>query len=434
MTWCALPETGAYWLRDVRVPGDPPETLLRADLRIEAGRIAAIEPLGTATEGPSADGGMVLACFVDVHTHLDKGHIWPRCPNPDGTFMGAITAVSNDRGANWSAEDTRARFEFGLRCAYAHGTAAIRTHLDTYLPHGRTTWRVFAELRDTWAGRIDLQASSICPIDRLAGDEGVAVADLVAEHGGVLGFVTRFTGQGHDAIPPGFQDLLDRAFQLAEERGLALDLHVDESAETAAATLPIIARTAIRRGFQQRIQVGHICSLSLQADAVIDETIRLVRDAGIAVVSLPMCNMYLQDRTAGRTPRWRGVTLLHELAAAGVPVSVASDNCRDPFYAYGDHDMVEVFQSAVRIAHLDAPLGRWPEAVTRTPAAVMGLAERGVLRPGMPADFVLFRARFWHELLARRQADRIVVRAGRAIDTTLPDYRELDALVGLTSG
>ena len=36
---------------------------------------------------------------------------------------------------------------------------------------------------------------------------------------------------------------------------------------------------------------------------------RACADAGIAVVSLPMCNMYLQGRTAGRTPRWRGVTL-----------------------------------------------------------------------------------------------------------------------------
>jgi len=434
MTWCAIPPGGAYWLRDVRMPGNPPERLQRVDIRVADGRIAAIEPVGTACSGPSGDGGMVLPCFVDVHTHLDKGHIWPRCPNPDGTFMGAISAVSNDRGTNWSAEDTRARFEFGLRCAYAHGTAAIRTHLDTYLPHGRTTWRVFAELRDAWAGRIDLQASSICPIDRLAGEDGTALADLVADHGGVLGFVTRFTGQGHDAIPPGFEELLDRAFQLAEERGLDLDLHVDESSETQAATLPIIARTAIRRGFKHRIQVGHICSLSLQPDAVIEETIRVVQQAGIAVVSLPMCNLYLQDRAAGRTPRWRGVTLLHELDAAGIAVSVASDNCRDPFYAYGDHDMLEVFQSAVRIAHLDAPLGRWPNAIAETPAAVMGLSERGRLRPGGPADFVLFRARFWHELLARGQGDRIVVRAGRAINTTLPDYRELDALVGLTSG
>ncbi len=32
---------------------------------------------------------MVLPCFVDAHTHLDKGHIGPRSPNPDGTFAGA---------------------------------------------------------------------------------------------------------------------------------------------------------------------------------------------------------------------------------------------------------------------------------------------------------------------------------------------------------
>lgn len=431
--WCEIPPAGDYWLRDVRIPDTPAEQLQRVDLRIAGGRIAAIAPVGTATDGPTLDGGMVLPCFVDGHTHLDKGHIWPRSPNPDGTFMGALAAVRADREGRWSDEDTSARFDFALRCAYAHGTAAIRTHLDTYQPYGRS-WGVFAALRDAWAGRIALQAVSICTIDQLAGADGEALADLVAEHGGVLGFVTRFAGSDHDAIPPGFQALLDHAFALAEARGLDMDLHVDESGETAAATLPIIARTAIRRGYTGRLQVGHICSLSLQPDAVIDETIRLVRDAGIAVVSLPMCNMYLQDRAPGRTPRWRGVTLLHELAAAGVPVSVASDNCRDPFYAYGDHDMVEVFQSAVRIAQLDHPLGDWPGAVTATPAAVMGLPERGAIRVGLPADLVLFRARFWHEWLARRQSDRVVLRAGRAIDATLPDYRELDARVGIGAG
>jgi cytosine deaminase len=39
---------------------------------------------------------------------------------------------------------------------------------------------------------------------------------------------------------------------------------------------------------------------------------------------------------------------------------------------------------------------------------------------------VLFGARSPGELLARPQSDRTVLLRGRPIDTTLPDYRELD--------
>ena len=104
-------------------------------------------------------------------------------------------------------------------------------------------------------------------------------------------------------------------------------------------------------------------------------------DAGVAIVVLPMCNMYLQDREPGRTPRWRGVTLVHEMQLGGVSVSLASDNTRDPFYAYGDLDMVEVMREATRILHLDHPYGDWPLAVGVRPAAAMGLSGAGIIKP-----------------------------------------------------
>ena len=152
--------------------------------------------------------------------------------------------------------------------------------------------------------------------------------------------------------------------------------------------------------------------------------------AGLSVVSLPMCNMYLQDRHAGRTPRWRGVTLFHELAAAGVKTAVSSDNTRDPFYAYGDLDGVEVFREAVRILHLDHPLDTAARVVTRTPADILKRPDHGRIAVGGRADLVLFSARRWSEFLSRPQADRIVMRNGMGIDRSLPDYRELDPLLG----
>ena len=200
-----------------------------------------------------------------------------------------------------------------------------------------------------------------------------------------------------------------------------------ETNDPQSRSLAHIAAVAIKRRFSGHVVVGHCCSLALQPAAEADRTMDLVAEAGLAVVCLPMCNLYLMDRVGGRTPRWRGVTLLHEFAARGVRTMAASDNCADPFYPYGDNDALEVFTHAVRIAHLDHPVGEWPRLVTVTPAAVMGIESR--VAEENPADLVLFRARNYSELLSRSQHDRTVLRDGAPIDTTTPDYRELDPIL-----
>jgi cytosine deaminase len=403
--------------------------LAAVDVVVRDGRVAGVEAAGTAPaggEGVDLGRGLVWPCLVDLHTHLDKGHTWGRAPNPDGTFAGAIQAVSADRAAHWSAEDVRRRMEFGLACSYAHGTRAVRTHLDSFPPQAAISWGVMAEVRKAWAGRVELQAVSLVSLDAFRGPAGEELADLVAAGGGILGAVTYMT--------PDIDALLDRVLTLAAARDLAVDFHCDESGDVGARSLSRIARAVLRQRFGGRVVCGHCCSLAVQAPEVVAETLDLVAAAGMAVVSLPMCNLYLQDRAPGRTPRWRGVTLLHELKARGIPVAVASDNCRDAFHGYGDHDMLEVFREATRIAHLDRPYADWSRAVTATPAEVMGLAGAGRIGPGQPADLVLFRGRDLSELLSRPQADRVVLRNGRPIARALPDYRELDDLVGLAPG
>lgn len=396
--------------------------LLALDLELRHGRIAGLAPAGALAATVDLGRRMVWPCPVDLHTHLDKGHIWPRAANPDGTFMGALRTVEADRVARWTAADVRARMEFGLRCAFAHGTCAIRTHLDSIPPQAAISWPVFAELRAEWAGRIALQAVSLAMPEHYRGPEGRALADLVAAHGGILGLVP--------LVGPELDADLDRFFGLAIERGLEIDCHVDESLDPGARTLDHLARAALRNGYRGRILAGHCCSLSIREPAEVTAVIDLLLEAGIGVVSLPMCNLYLQDRAAGRTPRRRGVTLLHELAAAGVPVVLASDNCRDPFYAFGDHDLLEVFREGVRIAHLDHPVGFWPRAVTTAPADWMGLERAGRIAPGGPADLVIFEGRRWSEVLARPESGRIVLRSGRPIDRRLPAYAELDPITG----
>lgn len=403
------------------------DDLIDLDLTIVDGRIDQVAPAGTG-HGPLSRlemaSAVVFPGFVEAHTHLDKGHIWPRKQNPDGSFPGALEAVAEDRAANWSADDVRARMEFGLRSAYAHGTVAIRTHLDSVHGQELISWPVFRELRADWAERIALQAVSLASVETMV-EEGYAdhIGRIVKESGGILGCVTWNT--------PALNDGLAETFRIAEQYSLDLDFHVDETQDPDARSLLAIADMAIECEFQGPIQAGHCCSITRQTAAEQDHCLDRVAKAGMAIVSLPMCNLYLQERHAGRTPRYRGVTLLHEMKARGIAVSVSSDNTRDPFYAYGDLDMLEVYREATRILHLDHPVADWPSTVTATPAAVLDLDQRGRIAAGAPADLVLFKARGWTELLSRPQSDRTILRRGKAIDTTPPDYAELDEIVGV---
>jgi cytosine deaminase len=394
------------------LPGD----LLRRTMTVDGATISD-------RPAPELDmgGAMVLPCLIDMHTHLDKGHIWPRSPNPDGTFAGALTAVGADRTARWTAEDVRARMDFSLRCAYAHGTRAIRTHLDSIPPQDGISWAVFRDMRAEWAGRIDLQAAC------LIGAEGFSTegpfrdtADIVAGSGGVLGMVT---------YPlPDIAGRIAAFLKMADARGLCADFHVDETLDTLSNTLKMIAQAVLETGFSAPAVVGHCCSVSAMHEAEAMATLDLVARAGLHVVSLPMCNLYLQDRHAGRTPRMRGITLVHEMRARGINVSFASDNTRDPFYAYGDMDMLEVLREATRIGHLDHSEPGWVQAALANPARACGFAGPSLL-PGSPSDIIIFRARDWNELFSRPQSDRIVLRRGRAIDRRLPDHAELDPMM-----
>jgi cytosine/creatinine deaminase len=429
-----IPISDRYWLKNARIPvclcenvsflPQTREGLCLVDLEIVNRTIAQILPASDNTpETAFVDLGkkIVFPGFVDMHAHLDKGHIWERSPNIEGTFANALKTAIADSQKYWQAEDVYRRMEFGIKCSYAHGTTAIRTHIDSFGEQANISLEVFKTLQKEWAERVILQAVSLVSLDYYLTPEGVALADRVAEVGGILGGVA-YTN-------PDLDKQIDRVFSLAKERGLNLDFHADENNEIDSICLQKIAQAALQHQFSGQIICGHCCSLAVQPLEVVESAIALVKQAKIGIVSLPMCNLYLQDRTKNQTPHWRGVTRVHELKQKGISVAFASDNCRDPFYGFGDHDGLEVFRQAVRIAHLDTPYDDWCSSVTKTPADLMGLPKLGRIQVGSSADLVIFKARYFSELLSRPQSDRIVIRGGKPIDTTLPDYAELDDLI-----
>jgi cytosine deaminase len=176
---------------------------------------------------------------------------------------------------------------------------------------------------------------------------------------------------------------------------------------------------------------GHCCSLAVQDHARAQSTIALVREARIGIISLPECNLYLQDRRGAdapfpRTPLWRGITLVHDLMDAGIAVACASDNVRDAFHAFGDYNLAEVYAQSVRLAHLDARLEDSVRIVTRTAADLIGLPDRGRIAPGAAAHLVVLEAHRFSELLSRPGASRLCIDAEEIHRPPVPNFAELN--------
>ncbi|HEY9660612.1 MAG TPA: hypothetical protein V6C65_19320, partial [Allocoleopsis sp.] len=255
-----------YWLKNAHVPialltepllaqltaQDPAwnthqtrDGLVQLDLEIGNGRIIQIQPShlqpspSQTSPYPSLASidlrrGILFPGFVELHTHLDKGHIWERSPNAVGSFAEALATVQTDCEKYWTEEDVYRRMEFGLKCSYAHGSTAIRTHIDSYGEQAAISLRAFKALQDEWRDRLTLQAVTLVSLDYFLTDAGEKLADLIAEVGGVLGGFPHM-GDQLDAE-------LDRVFAMAKERELALDFHTDESGNPQDITLRHVAQ------------------------------------------------------------------------------------------------------------------------------------------------------------------------------------------------
>ena len=406
------------------------------DVMVDGSRIAAVRdssqrPPEGEGQVPSTDLGSVLVFpgLLEVHTHLDKCHTWDRAPGIHSDFWESRGILAAD-SVRWTEDDVYRRADFALRTAWAHGTCALRTHIDTRRGAGAGGHAAMERLRAEWRGRMEIQTASLFSFEEFFSGGAATIVELTGRH--------KATAMGGFPQPKAeLPGQLDSVMAAARELGIGLDLHVDESGLAHAECLRATAEAVLRNKFPFPVACGHNCSLSVQDPARARETIALVREAGISIICLPIANLHLQGRLRGpvppdekfgppRTPQWRGLTLVHECIEAGVTVACGGDNVRDAFIGWGDFDMVEVYVLSVRLAHLDTRLAYSPSLVTTGPAEIMGLKGYGRIAPGSPADMVVFPERKFSQLLARPFSPRRFIHGEALGERPLPHYDEQD--------
>ena len=360
------------------------------DLTLRDGRVAAIapSPAGTAR-------WLGLPGFANLHAHADRSFTVET--SRPRSLSDALAAAAAARAA-FTTADVRERARRLFERSIGHGVTRLRTHTDVDpIVELRSIDGVLAAKADV-AGRLDVDVIAFAT-SRNDLAEPTALARL-----------ERAVARGPDWLGASLNSSADPArslavlLDLAERTGLPVDLHLDEHLEPGRMLAGMVADAVIARGLAGRVTISHLCVLSVLTEKQASALIGRIARAGIEVVALPETNLLLQDRSAG-TPRRRGVTLVRELLAAGVEVRLGTDNVRDWFYPFGDGDMLETALCAAITTHLDDP------------AALIGAicGGRRAIAAGDAADLVLLRASSFDDALARRAAERVVLKAGRQV-------------------
>lgn len=355
-------------------------------------------------------GKILLPGLVDAHMHIDKAYSLGAVKNASGTLYEAIQNY-REAAPRFTKVEIKKRMIKSALHALSYGTTTIRSHLDFNLQAGieaaMRTVHAALEIKEALKGTVDLQFFLMCPYDLLSRKEMEAVEEALKMGIDGLG------GAPHLSETP--DEDIDLIFQLAGKYEKAIDLHADESDDPSVQTVEYIAGKTIQTGYQGRVTVDHLVSLSAMEDRKADILIRKMADAKLTAITLPAANMFLQGRGDRGIVR-RGITRVKELMEAGVPLATASDNVQDPFHPFGRGDLLQIGLLTAYAAHLasEEDLANVVRMVTEIPAAILGLKNYGTL-PGEAADFVIMDARSINELFTWLPVGRWVFRSGKWI-------------------
>ncbi|MFT4228729.1 MAG: amidohydrolase family protein [Microbacterium sp.] len=348
-----------------------------------------------------ADGWIALPPLADLHAHLDKGYTWDAFGRPEGSLDDAI-ACWMAHGESHDAAAMKAAGRRHLIAALHAGVTAVRSHANYHQGADPLRGiRALIELREEFRGLVDVQVVAM---------HGHEQPDALLRDAVDLG-VDLVGGVPH--LTPDPVRELDRSARLAEEAGIGIDLHTDETLDAHSLDLADLAARTRHWPAGTIRSAGHCVSLSMQDAGTLARTLDAVAEAGVSIVANPLTNLYLQGwQHPVATPR--GIPPLRAILDAGIALAAGGDNVQDPFNPLGNADMVDVAAELVLAGHL-TPTQAWDVAANGG-RAVFGLPPaRG--RVGDVADIVLVRAAHTAEALAERAPDRIVIRGGRVVAT-----------------
>ncbi len=389
-------------LQDCRLPDG---TL--ADLGCRDGRIAAVGSLSgrLAQRTLRCEGRAVTPGLVESHIHLDKALLSERTPSVEGTLQEAIR-ITGEAKQRFTVDDIRARARTVLDMAVRQGTTAMRSHVEVDPIVELRGLEALLPLKAEYAPALDLQLCAFAQegVFRMPGTEQL-LSEALRRGADLIGGCPYTDRDGHAQI--------DVIFRLACEFNVDADFHVDFFDEPEHLHLRYIIEQTVRRGWQDRVAVGHCTELGALPPTDLAPIAAGLKEAGVGVITLPATDLYLMGRKDTHRIR-RGLAPVKRLREAGVSVAAATNNVRNAFTPVGNANLLLMGFLLTVGAHMGTERERREvlDMLTVEPARLLRLPPCGPA-PGLQADLVVWDATRLDDLVAAQAAPWVVVKRGR---------------------
>jgi cytosine deaminase len=373
------------------------------DIAVGGGQIVAV---GSASQGQVGNGKahdlggrLVLPGLVDGHIHLDKGFIgdaWkPHRPCTAGFSVRERVQFEKEALATAAPIATRAAAMIDL--CVSQGTTQMRSHVDVDAGIGLSHLEQVLAARDAHRDKVSVQIVAF-PQSGIVSSPGTAdLLDAAVRAGAEL--VGGLDPAGYDADIDGHLDVI---FDIADRRGVGIDIHLHDGGLLGVFEIEDIARRTKSLGLAGKVTISHAYALGEVSRDIVQRTAHLLAEAGVAILT-----------NAPGAHAFPPVLLLRE---AGVNVFAGNDNIRDSWWPYGDGDLLE---RAMIVGYrsgfnTDAQLATALDMVTTHAARALGLGDYGLVEGGA-ADFVVLDAEHVQEAVVARPKPRDVYKKGRLV-------------------
>ena len=305
-----------------------------AEIGIKNRRIAAIAPRleGTAATEIDAGGNLVTESYVNPHLHLCKVWTLPMMEEEalqayQGDGMGKALSgielaskIKEKYAESWIVENARR----AVALAALHGNLHIRAFADVDSKARLEGVKALIRVRDEFRGIVDLQVVAFAQ-DGLVREPGAAelMHQAMALGADVVGGIPWIEFTNADAAAH-----IRTCFDLAQEFGKDVSMLLDDAGDPDLRTLEMMAVEAIARGWYGRALAHHCRAMSLYPMPYVQRLARVLRAAGVAVVTDP--------HTGPLHAR------VKELLAENVRVCLGQDDISDAYYPFGRNNMLEV--------------------------------------------------------------------------------------------